>query len=281
VYNNKRQFATIATTLLCLQINPMPDLQAVFGTQKPVALVTGAGAPRIGNCVARCLAQRGYRVAIHAHRSLDAAQKTVAELQAGGSDALGLCADLTEEASVRHLVNEARSHFGRLDVLANCAAIWSPKRLENVTADDVRSNFDANTLATFLCCQHVGLAMVEQSHGGAIVNVSDWAIARPYRDYSAYFPSKGAIPALTRSFAVELAARNPRVRVNAVLPGPVMLPPDLPAAERQAAIAGTLAKREGRPQNVAQAIVFLVENDYVTGVCLPVDGGRTIHTHVG
>ena len=104
----------------------------------------------------------------------------------------------------------------------------------------------------------------------------DWAIERPYRDYSAYFASKGAIPTLTRVFAVELA---PRVRVNAVLPGPVLLPEELPAATRERAVAGTLLQRAGKPENVAQAVLFLAQNDFVTGVCLPIDGGRTIgHT---
>jgi pteridine reductase len=73
-----------------------------------------------------------------------------------------------------------------------------------------------------------------------------------------------------------LAARNPRVRVNAVLPGPVMLPPELSPAERAEAVAGTLVRREGSPANVADAVLFLLRNDFITGVCLPVDGGRTI-----
>jgi len=101
-------------------------------------------------------------------------------------------------------------------------------------------------------------------------------VARPYSDYAAYFPSKGAIPALTRSLAVEFAARNPRVRVNCVLPGPVMLPPDMEPEARAAVLAGTLVNREGTPEHVAHAVLFLLENDFVTGVCLPVDGGRTI-----
>ena len=118
--------------------------------------------------------------------------------------------------------------------------------------------------------------MVRQPEGGCIVNLGDWAVARPYVGYAAYFPSKGAIPTLTRCLAVELASRNPAVRVNCVLPGPVMLPPDLPAAERRQAIDGTLVKREGRPDNIAQAVLFFLDNDFVTGACLPVDGGRTI-----
>ena len=119
--------------------------------------------------------------------------------------------------------------------------------------------------------------MVQQPDGGAIVNIGDWAIARPYVNYAAYFPSKGAIPTLTRMFAVELASRNPRVRVNAILPGPVLIPDDLPAPEQAAAIAATLVKRKGTPQHVADAVLFLLANDFITGVCLPVDGGRSVH----
>ncbi|HEV3025139.1 MAG TPA: SDR family oxidoreductase, partial [Pirellulales bacterium] len=128
-----------------------------------------------------------------------------------------------------------------------------------------------------LCCRHVGLQMAAQESGGAIVNLGDWATVRPYLNYAAYFPSKGAIPTLTRDFAVELASRNPRVRVNAVLPGPAMLPEGLSDQERKAAIGATLVKREGSPHNVADAVLFLLRNDFVTGVCLPVDGGRSIY----
>ncbi len=109
------------------------------------------------------------------------------------------------------------------------------------------------------------------------MNLGDWAIARPYLDYAAYFPSKGAIPTLTRTFAAELASRNPRVRVNAILPARSCFLMTCPKDERAAAIAGTLVKREGSPENVADAVLFLLKNDFVTGVCLPVDGGRSIY----
>jgi pteridine reductase len=191
-------------------------------------------------------------------------------------EALSVMSDLSDAEAVRRMVETVHRHFGRIDVLVNCAAIWRKTPLEQVTAAEVRQHFAVNALATFLCCQQVGLIMSAQPTGGAIVNVGDWAVVRPYRDYAAYFASKGAIPTLTRTFAVELAGRNPRVRVNAVLPGPVLLPPDLPGEERQAAIEATLVRREGRPQNVADAVVFLVENDFVSGVCLPVDGGRSV-----
>ncbi len=241
-----------------------------------MALITGSGAPRVGNVVARRLAAEGYRVVLHANRSVAAAEATVADLQASGAEAFAVAGDLRDEAIVRRLIDQAIAHFGQLDALVNCAAVWPRKSLEETTAADVREQFDSNTLSTFLCCQHAGLAMAAQPTGGAIVNFGDWATARPYRNYAAYFASKGAIETLTRVFAIELAARNPRVRVNAVLPGPVMLPPELSPAERAEAVAGTLVGREGSPANVADAVLFLLRNDFITGVCLPVDGGRTI-----
>src|SRR6185503_9932636 len=107
-----------------------------FSDSQPLAaLVTGSGAPRIGNCVARTLAAHGYRVILHARRSLVAAQTTAEELRALGA----------EEAVVA-MVREALAAFGRIDALVNCAAIWQPKKLEDVTAADVRRHFDANTL---------------------------------------------------------------------------------------------------------------------------------------
>jgi pteridine reductase len=244
---------------------------------RPVALITGSGAPRIGNCVARTLAGAGYRLVLHAHRSRDAANATAREFEDHGVATAVVSCDLTDEGKLVTMVREAIDAFGRIDALVNCAAVWLPKPLEQITADDVRKHFEVNTLATFLCCQHVGLQMVKQDTGGAIVNLGDWAIVRPYLNYAAYFPSKGAIPTLTRDLAVELASRNPRVRVNAVLPGPAMLPENLPAEERKSAIEATLVKREGGPQNVADAVLFLLRNDFVTGVCLPVDGGRSIY----
>lgn len=242
----------------------------------PVALITGAGAPRIGKVVARGLAGAGYRVVVHANNSLDHAQQTADELQAAGQTAIALAADLRDEAAVRSLIDGTFDAFGQLDVLVNSAAIWERKPLAEVTADDVRRHFEINALGTFLCGQQAGLRMVQQEAGGVIINVGDWAIVRPYVDYAAYFPSKGAIPALTRSLAVELSRLNPNVRVNAILPGPVMLPDAMSEAERQRTIAGTLLKRAGTPEHILQAVRFFIECDYLTGVCLPVDGGRTI-----
>ncbi len=240
------------------------------------ALITGSGKRRVGSYVAEALAERGYAIALHYLRSAAEAAETAASLSAKGAEVAAFQADLRDDNQVRNLIQQMLARFGRIDMLVNCAAVWKSKRLEDVTADDVRTHFEINTLGTFLCAQHAGLAMVQQPEGGLIVNLGDWAEARPYLNYSAYFPSKGAVSTMTRCLAVELGSRNPNVRVNCILPGPVMLPPDLPEEERRRAIDATLVKREGSPANIAKAVLSFIDNDFVTGVCLPVDGGRTI-----
>lgn len=244
--------------------------------EHPVALITGAGRRRIGNVIAGTLASKGYAVSLHFHSSRESAEETVEEIESSGGLAVCFQADVSKEDEVERLFEQHMSRFGRLDVLVTTAAIWEPRDLAETTVDDVRRHFDINALGTFLCCRRGGLIMAEQPQGGAIVTIGDWADARPYRNYTAYFISKGAIPTMTRALAVELAARNPEVRVNAILPGPVMLPDDLSEDERAKVVAGTLLKREGTPESVAHTALYLVENDYVTGVCIPVDGGRTI-----
>ena len=159
-----------------------------------VALVTGSGKRRVGNVVAAALAQKGYHLALHYHRSDNEALETVAQLQKQGRRAEALQANVADPSHVERLFEQTIDHFGRLDVLVTSAAVWSPKPLEQVTADDVRRHFEINTLGTFLCCQNAGRIMVEQPEGGAIITIGDWAISRPYANYAAYFPSKGAIP---------------------------------------------------------------------------------------
>src|SRR4051812_34587754 len=133
-----------------------------------VALVTGSGKRRVGWHVADALAGRGYALAIHFRSSAVEAAETVSALQNRGVEALGFQADLSDEAAVRSMVQQVQQRFGRLDVLVNCAAIWQRKRLEDVTAADVRLHFETNTLGSFLCCQHTGLLMAGQPEGGTI-----------------------------------------------------------------------------------------------------------------
>ena len=243
---------------------------------KKWALVTGAGKQRVGFHVARALGRIGYSLILHYRNSAVEAEESAQILGQEGMEALLVQAELAEEPEVDRVMAFLRQHCGRLDTLVTCASTWQPKKLEQTTAEDYLQAFRANVLSTALIAQKAGLWMTSQPTGGCIVTVGDWAVTRPYPEYAAYHTSKGSIPVLTRALAVELGRRNPKVRVNCVEPGPVMLPPDLSPEEREEAIGATLVQREGTPEHVAHAVLALVENEFITGVCLPVDGGRSI-----
>ncbi len=246
-------------------------------SEKPVAWITGSGSPRVGQVIARYFANRGYRIAIHANKSIENAMDIKAELSRLGTEAIVVSGAIENPDFARSSVQRIVHSFGRIDVLINSAAIWDWKSFEEITAADVQRQFEVNTLGTFLCSQAAGLHMVTQPTGGAIVLVGDWAVSRPYPDFSAYFVGKGSIETMTRSLAVELATRNPAVRVNAILPGPIMLAATISLERANAIQQQCLLKRHGNPENVAHAAYFLATNDFVTGVCIPVDGGRSIY----
>jgi pteridine reductase len=243
---------------------------------QPVALITGSGRRRVGNVVANSLARAGYSIALHYHRSAEAARETVDEIRALGVACQAFQADVGQEDEADGLVDGVIDRFQRIDVLVTTASIWDAVPLEDVDTEVLMRNFRVNTLGSFFCARRAGLAMCGQSQGGSITLIGDWAVSRPYRDFTAYFISKGAIPTLTRCLAVELADRNPRVRVNCIHPGPVMIPPDTGAEEREMLFASTLTKTADCPEAIAQAVHFFVQNPFVTGTCLPVDGGRSI-----
>ena len=240
------------------------------------ALITGSGRHRLGAGLAHHLATQGFRIALHYHQSEAAAQATITELNEAGTEAIALSADVTDQDQVEQMFVELVEQFDRLDVLVTTASTWLPTPLEDLTAQQLRDSFDVNTLGTALCCREAGLIMAAQPTGGSIITVGDWSVERPYKDHLAYFISKGAIPALTRALAVELADRNPKVRVNCIHPGPVLFPARLSESDRQQVIDATLLKQANCPEAFHRAVQFFIENEFVTGVCLPVDGGRTI-----
>jgi len=235
---------------------PLAFVPGALAQTGRVALVTG-GERGMGAAVVRALASRGYAVAIHAHGSLQEARRLADQLAAAGVPSLAVTANLRDEGPVRAMVQRVADHFGRIDAVVTCAAIRQAGPLEEVTADDLRTHFDINCVGAFVAAQEAGAFMVRQPDGGSIVMMGDSAVDRPSTGLAAFLPSQGAIPAMTRSLAVEFAARNPRVRANCVL-------------------AGTPVQREGTPEHVAHAVLFFLENELVTGVCLPVDGGGTI-----
>jgi pteridine reductase len=251
--------------------------EALFGTASPVALITGSGVARVGRRVAERFREAGFRIVLHAHRSVELAGKLVADWNAEGCTTSLVVGDVSDEQQVRAWRSEIASRFGRLDVLVNSAAIWEPIPLEKATAADFNHFFAINALGTALTNQQFGLMMTQQTHGGAIINIGDWSTIRPYRDFAAYFSSKASVVSITQSMAVELALRNAKVRVNAILPGPVLLSEEVSEQRRQRIIQECLLQREGTPDDVAEAALFLATSPFITGVSLPVDGGRTIY----
>lgn len=251
--------------------------QLLFGTESPVAFITGSGVARVGRCIAEHFRDRGFQIVLHAHRSIEEAEKTVATWNRDGHSTSLVVGDVSDEATVKRWRSEVDSRYGRIDVLVNAAAIWEPIALENATAADFEHYFKVNALGIALTNQLFGLMMTKQAHGGAIINVGDWATLRPYRDFAPYFPSKSAVVGITQSMAVELATRNPKVRVNAILPGPVMLAEEVSEQRRLRIVTESLLQRAGTPEDVASAAVFLATSPFITGVCLPVDGGRSIY----
>lgn len=241
-----------------------------------MAVVTGAGRDRVGRRIAEAMAGAGYDVALHYRTSAREAEEGAERLRRLGAKAETFGADLSDEGQVDAMAGAVMERFGRVDAVAHCAGIWEPGPLEDATAGDVRRHFEANVLSTFLVGRRFGLLMVSQAEGGCVVAFGDWAEVRPAVGYAAYWASKGAIGAMVRSLAVELGTRNPRVRVNAILPGPVTPPPGMTEEEGRRRVGASLVGREGTAEDVASAVMALVGNTFVTGVCLPVDGGRTV-----
>ncbi|WP_434212326.1 pteridine reductase [[Pseudomonas] boreopolis] len=238
-----------------------------------VVLITG-GARRIGAAIARRLHARGWDLAVHAHRSGDALQALADELLAlrPGSVAT-LHADLRDPQAPGGLVAQCLARFGGLDALVNNASNFYPTPLGGATPAQWDDLFAVNARAPFFLAQAAAPHL--QARSGAIVNITDLHARQPLRDHAVYTAAKAALAMLTRSLALELA---PRVRVNAIAPGAILWPEQGKSeAAQQALLARTPLARTGIPEEVAEAVRWLLEDaGYVTGHTLPLDGGRTL-----
>jgi NAD(P)-dependent dehydrogenase (short-subunit alcohol dehydrogenase family) len=244
---------------------------------KPVVLITG-GLTGIGRATALAFAQEGARVVISGRRD-DAGQALVAELRTLGAEAEFVRADVRHEDDVRNLVDKAVERFGRLDVAVNNAGTeGKPGPLTEQSAETYAATFDTNVLGTVLSLKHEMRVMLAQGHG-SIVNLSSTFGSRGGAGASMYVASKHAVEGLTKTAALEGAAAG--VRVNAVAPGPIetaLLNRFTGSADRKASlVADVPAKRAGRPEEIAQTIVFLASDkvDYLTGQIIGVNGGKT------
>ncbi len=215
-------------------------------------------------------------MALHAWTHYQQAQAKAQQWSQQGPPVVALQADLRQPEQVQRMFEALDRTWGRVDVLVNTAAVWEAVPLEKLQLEHIVRHWEVNALGSFLCALEAGRRMVHQQQGGVIINFGDWATQRPYVNYAAYFASKGAVEALTRALAVELGTRNPRVRVNAILPGPVLWPPELSPSQREQIQQATLTQSAGDPQAVVRAVEYLIENSFVTGQLLVVDGGRSI-----
>ncbi|MBI3088024.1 MAG: SDR family oxidoreductase [Candidatus Omnitrophica bacterium] len=237
-----------------------------------VALVTG-GAKRLGRAMALALAERGAHVVISYRASRREAAQTVEQLRRFGVRAEAIRADLANPADAKRLIRHVARRFGRLDVLVNSASVFVRTPLARLTERGWDAHLDANLKGPFLCSLLAARLMRKRS-GGKIINLTDWAGERPYRDYLPYCVSKAGLTALTKALAKELA---PRIQVVAIAPGPILPPPNMSAAERRRAIKNVPLKRWGSPQDIANAVLFAIEGtDFMTGTTISVDGGRLI-----
>ena len=236
-----------------------------------VAVVTG-GARRLGKSIGLELARAGCNVVINYRSSAADAETTALAARGIGVRALTVQADVSRADHVARLLDATLSEFGRVDVLVANAGVFRRTPIATLTEADWDDLLNNNLRSAFLCTHRFGLRM--RAHGGgAIVTLADVAGLRPWTDYLPYSVAKAGVIALTHALAKELA---PSVRVNAVAPGPVLFPEDLDPTVKQREINRTLLRRPGDPQHVADAVLALVRNPYITGVVLPVDGGRLL-----
>ncbi|MBU3693611.1 MAG: pteridine reductase [Rhodocyclaceae bacterium] len=252
----------------------VPD--APNGAALRVALITG-GAKRVGAAIARRLHAAGYQLMIHYRSSVDEARTLQAVLNdvRPGSVAL-VQADLLNLEGLNSLVDETVRTFGRLDVLVNNASSFSPTPVGEITKKDWDDLIGSNLLAPLFLSQ---AAMPQlRAHRGCIVNIVDIHADRPMKNYVVYSTAKAGLANLTRSLARELA---PEVRVNGVAPGAITWPEDASWQDelaRQRIINTVPLRRVGDPDDIARAVLFLVDDaPYVTGHIINVDGGRSAH----
>jgi NAD(P)-dependent dehydrogenase (short-subunit alcohol dehydrogenase family) len=234
-----------------------------------VALITGGA--RIGQVVAQALATRGCGLALTYRDSRTAAEATAESARKAGVSTLVVHADATDEAQIRAAVQATAQTLGRLDILINMASTYI-RTLEPAAADWTAA-IDSNARSAFLFSIHAAPVM-KGSGGGRIINMSDWLVlsGRPrYKGYTPYFASKAAVAALTESMALDFA---PDILVNSIAPGPILAPPDLTPAELAEVMDATPLARWGGAEEIAKAVMFLIETDFVTGESIRVDGGR-------
>ncbi len=238
-----------------------------------VALVTGA-AHRVGKAIALALAQSGVHVLIHYNRAVpDQLRDTLHEIKSFGVDAFAVQADLGRPDGIDTIMAAVQENFGRLNILVNSASVFPTGDLLDITLESWDETFNVNLRAPFLLTQKSARLMRQNKpSGGVIINICDRGVDRPWKARPHHGVSKAALWALTQVSAVSLA---PDIRVNAIIPGPVMKTNDGMSDETWESIGNMLPlKRTGDPSDVGRAVVYLAQEDFLTGTLIHVNGGE-------
>jgi pteridine reductase len=234
-------------------------------TSSPLALVTGA-AHRLGKSFALTLARHGFDIVLHYHQSLEAALQTKAEIESVSRSVTLAQADLTNPDDIQSLVSNLHS----LQVLVNSAAFMPSGNVDALSLENWDTSLDLNLRAPFLLAQEASQKMTD---GGLIVNITDVGAQKTWSRYPSYTVSKAALESLTKILARALA---PKIRVNAIAPGFVLQSEIVPAEEWERLINRIPLKRPARTEEISSALEFLLQNEYITGQTIVVDGGYSL-----
>lgn len=236
-----------------------------------IALVTGAG-HRVGKLIAVALAEAGAEVIIHYHRAEAEARETVAEIKRNHGRATAIRADLSDPQGAIKLVGDAVAQCGGLDILVNSASIFETGAALTLSPEAWQHSLNVNLTAPFFCAQQAALSMQARG-GGVIINLADLSGLKPWAKRPAHSVSKAGLLMATKVLAKALA---PDIRVNALALGPVLKPAEWAEDEWARAARRTLLQRPGSGMAVADAVKFVIEQDFMTGEVLVLDGGELL-----
>lgn len=250
-----------------MNLSNKQELKTVF--------ITGASR-RIGRAIAKTFHQAGYRVVIHCHLSRKPADELMQQLNHERTDsAFIIQQDLKQTNRLDGMMQELLQHTGGLHVLINNASVFTPTNLKEAKLENWDELFTVNVKAPFLLSLAARESLAENQ--GSIINITDIHADNPLKNYAVYCQSKAALAAQTKSLAKELA---PDIRVNGIAPGAIAWPENenqLSVGQQKKIIDKTPLKKHGKPEDIASAALALVNNDFVTGQILAIDGGRSIN----
>lgn len=239
-----------------------------------VAIVTGS-AHRVGRAIAIELARQGVHIMVHYHQSEPSqVRDTIHEIKSHGVDAFEVQADIALPEGVDTVFEAIRENFGRIDILVNSSSVFQKRAFMDVTVDDWNLTFNVNVRAPFLMTQAAAKMMADNAiPGGSIVNICDKGVDRPWIAYPHHGVSKAALWALTEVSAVSL---GPTIRVNAVVPGPVLKPAGSNMSDADWAKLGenNPLKMTGEAGDVARAVAYLCSESFLTGTLIHVNAGE-------